>query len=109
MDATWAVVGDDPVSEVHAVLARALDDAVPRLDGLVAADALIGAFAREYRCEGPGDAELIDRIGRELSADPLENLVTAKAVPARDVLRAGLTILSVLTELCRSEAVSILR
>ena len=103
------MVGDDPVSEVHAVLARVLDDAMPGLDGLVAADALIGAFAREYRCEGPGDAELLDRIGREVSADPLENLAAAKAVPARDVPRAGLTILSVLTELCSSDSVSILR
>ena len=57
----------------------------------------------------PGDAELLDRIGREVSADPLENLVTAKAMPARDVLRAGLTILSVLAELCSSDSVSILR
>jgi hypothetical protein len=109
MDATWAVVGDDPVSEVHAVLARVLDDAMPGLDGLVAADALIGAFAREYRCEGPGDAEVLDRIGREVSADALENLVAAKAVPARQVLGAGLAILSVLTGLCSSESVSILR
>jgi hypothetical protein len=109
VDATWAVVGTDPVSEVHAVLARVLDDAVPGLGGRVAADALIGAFAREYRCEEPGDAELLDRIGREVSADALENLVGAKAVPARDVLRAGLTILSVLAELCGSESVSVLR
>jgi hypothetical protein len=109
IDATWAVVGTDPVSEVHAVLARVLDDAVPGLEGRIVADALIGAFAREYRCEGPGDAEVLDRIGRESSADPLENLVAAKAVPARDVLRAGLTILSVLAELCSSDSVSILR
>jgi len=109
MDATWAVVGTDPVSEVHALLARVLDDAVPALEGGVAADALIGAFAREYQCEGPGDAELLDRIGREVSADPLENLVAVKAVPARDVLRAGLTVLSVLAELCGSESISILR
>jgi hypothetical protein len=82
---------------------------VPALEGGVAADALIGAFAREYQCEGPGDAELLNRIGREVSADPLENLVAAKAVPARDVLRAGLTVLSVLAELCGSESISILR
>ena len=109
MDAAWTVVGDDPVREVHAVLARDLDNVVPGLEGIVAADALIGAFAREYRCDDPGDAELLDRIGRELSADALENLVAAKAVPARDVLQAGLAILSVLTGLCRSESVSVLR
>jgi hypothetical protein len=31
-----------------------LDGAVPGVDGQVAADALIGAFATEYRCELPG-------------------------------------------------------
>jgi hypothetical protein len=60
MDATWAVASTDPVSEVQAVLARVVDDAVPGLEGRVVADALIGAFAREYRCEEPGDAELLD-------------------------------------------------
>jgi hypothetical protein len=109
VDATWAVVGLDPVSKVHAVLARELDDAVPGLEGAAAADALIGAFAEHYRCEEPGDAELLDRIGRQASGDALENLVAAKAVPPRDVLRAGLTVLSVLTGLCRSESVSVLR
>ncbi len=107
VDATWAVVGDDPVSEVHAVLARVVDGAVPGLAGRVVADALIGAFAREYRCEGPGDAGLLDRIGREVSANPLENLVAVKAVPARDVIWAGLAILSVLAELCSSDSVSV--
>lgn len=49
--------------------ARVLDDAVPGLEGRVAADALIGAFAREYRCEEPGDAELLDRTGRQVSTE----------------------------------------
>jgi hypothetical protein len=73
------------------------------------ADALIGAFARHYQCEGPGDAELLDRIGREVSGDPLEVLVAAKAVPPREVLRAGLTILSILAELARSGSDSVLQ
>jgi hypothetical protein len=63
------------------------------LEGLVVADALIGAFAREYRPEGPGEAELPNGIRCEVSPDPLKNLVAAKAVPAREALRAGLTIL----------------
>jgi hypothetical protein len=105
VDATWAVVGVDPVSKVQAVLAPELDDAVPGLEGGAAADAHIGAFAQHYRCEEPGDAELLDRIGRQGSGDPLENLVAVKAVPPRDVLRAGLAVLSVLAELCRSESV----
>jgi hypothetical protein len=109
VDATWAMVGLDPVSEVHAVLASALDEAVPGVEGGAVADALIGAFARHYQCEGPGDAELLDRIGREVSGDPLEVLVAAKAVPPREVLRAGLTILSILAELARSGSDSVLQ
>jgi hypothetical protein len=109
VEATSAVVGVDPVSEVHAVLARVLDDAVPGLEGRAVADALICAFAQHYRCEEPGDAELLDRIGREASGDPLENLVAVKAIPPRDVLRTGLTVLAMLTELCRSESDSILQ
>lgn len=108
VDATWAVVGLDPVGEVHALLARVLDGTAPGLEGRAVADALIGAFARHYQCEGPGDAELLDRIGHEVSGNPLEVLVAAKAVPPRDVLRAGLAVLSVLTELCRSGSASIL-
>jgi hypothetical protein len=108
-DATWAIVGLDPVSEVHAVLAPVLDESVPGLEGRAVADALIGAFARHYRCEEPGDAELLDRIGREISGNPLEELVAAKAVPPREVLRAGLAVLSVLAEQARSESESILR
>jgi hypothetical protein len=109
VDATWAVVGLDPVSEVHTVLARILDEPVPGLAGRAVADALIGAFARHYRCEGPGDAELLDRIGHEVSGNPLEDLVAAKAVPPREALRAGLTTLSLLAEQARSESDSILR
>jgi hypothetical protein len=105
VDATWAVVGVDPVSKVQAVLAPELDDAVPGLEGGAAADAHIGAFAQHYRCEEPGDAELLDRIGRQGSGDPLEKLVAVEAVPPRDVLRARLTVLSVLAGLCRSESV----
>jgi hypothetical protein len=62
VDAVWAAVGEDPLTDVLGVLLPVLDDAVPGLDGQVAADALIGAFASEYRCEQPGDAEVLERI-----------------------------------------------
>jgi hypothetical protein len=62
------------------VLLPVLDDAVPGVDGRVVADSLIGAFATEYRCEQPGDAEVLERIGR-FGGDALENLVAAGAVP----------------------------
>ena len=40
----------------------------------------IGAFAEHYRCEQPGDADVLERIARPVGGDPLKNLVTAGAV-----------------------------
>jgi hypothetical protein len=108
VDAVWAAVGEDPLGDVLGVLVPMLDGAVPGLDGQVAADALIGAFATEYRCEQPGDAEVLERIGHR-GGDALENLVAAGAVPPRDVLPVGLTILSALARLCRSDSPSLLQ
>jgi hypothetical protein len=107
MDALWAVVGEDPLTEVRRVLLPALAAAVPGLDPDVAADALIGAFAEHYRCELPGDAELLQRIGHP-GGDPLENLVTAGAVRPADILSAGLAILAALARLCCSVSASVL-
>ena len=64
VDAVEAMVGEDPLSEVLGVLLPVLDGLVPGLDGQVVADALIGAFAEQYRCELPGDTGLLQRIGR---------------------------------------------
>jgi hypothetical protein len=108
VDAMWAIVGEDPLSEVLDVLLPVLDRTLPGLDGHVIADALIGAFAHHYRCEQPGDAELLERIGRE-RGDALENLVASGAVPQADALRVGLMVLSVLAGFCRSGSASILR
>jgi len=109
VDATCAVVGEDPLSEVLAVLSPAMDGTVPGVAGRVVADALIGAFATHYRCELPGDADVLKRI-RHVDADAgLPGLVAAGEVSPRDVVRVGLTILSVLAELCKSGSASILR
>jgi hypothetical protein len=108
VDAIWAAVGDDPLSDVLAVLLPVLDAAVPGVDSQVAAGALIGAFSMEYRCEQPGDDQVLRSI-RSYSGDALENLATAEAVPPSDVLRVGLTILSALAQLCRSESPSVLQ
>ena len=62
--AVAAAAGDDSPADIRAILAPALDDAVPSLDGQTAADALLGE-------EG----------------DPLLNLVRAGAVHPADVLR----------------------
>ena len=107
VDAVWAVVGEDPLSEILGVLLPVLDGTVPGLDSQVVADALIGAFSEHYRCELPGDAKVLQRIGNR-SGDVLENLVTAGAVAPRDVLRAGLKLLSALAEFCRSDSASAL-
>ncbi len=108
MDALWATVGEDPLTEVRLVLLPVLAGAVPNLDSEVVADALIGAFATEYRRELPGDAELLDRIGHP-GGDALEGLVAAGAVPPSDVLPVGLAILSALAQLCRSGSASVLQ
>jgi hypothetical protein len=108
VDATWAIVGEDPLTEVLDILLPVLDRTVPGLDGQVIADALIGAFAHHYRCEQPGDAELLARIGPE-TGDALENLVASGVVPPAAALPAGLMILSALAGFCRSSSPSVLQ
>jgi len=107
VDTVWAAVGDDPLGEVIKVLIQALDGAVPDLDARVAVDALIGAFADNYRCERPEDLEELERIGYP-GGNALENLVDAGAVAPAGILPAGLTILPALARLCLSDSVSIL-
>ena len=80
VDAVWAAVGEEPLSDVLGVLVPALDAAVSGLDGQVAADALIGAFSTEYRCDQPRDDEVLGRI-KGYTGDALQNLVTVGAVP----------------------------
>ncbi len=107
VDAVWAAVGEDSLSEVTGVLLPVLDNAVPGVDGQDLADALIGALACQYRCEQPGDAEVLEHIGRS-GGNALENLVAAGVVSASDVLRVGLMVLSALAALCRSSSASLL-
>ena len=107
-DATLAVVGEDPLSEVLAVLSRALDGAVPGLEGPGVADVLTGGRATPYVRELPD--YVLKRMQRTFSVGgALLELADARVVPPRDILRVGLTILSVLAELCQSNSASILR
>jgi hypothetical protein len=108
VDATWALVGNDSLDAVRRVLLPAVDEAVPGLDGGVIADALVGALARHYLCEQPGDAEVLDRIGRDVSGNALEHLAACRAVAPGDVLRVGLMVLSALARLCMSGSASVL-
>ncbi len=80
VDAFWAVVGDDLLSDVLGVLLPALEDAVPGMDGQVAADALIGAFAVHYDCDQFDNAAVMARITSR-GGNVLENLAAAGAVP----------------------------
>jgi len=109
VDAASAMIGDDALEGILDLLQPVLDGAVPGLLGRDIADAIIGAFATHYRCEQPGDLEVLERIRRPDSGDPLENLVAANAVSAQDVLPVGLRVLSVLAGLCRSGSVSLLQ
>ncbi len=107
-DATLAAVGEDPLSDVLAVLAPALDGAVPGLEGQAVADVLTGGRVTPYVCELPD--YVLKRMQRAFGAGhALQELADARVVPPRDILRVGLTILSVLAELCRSDSASILR
>ena len=108
VDAVWTIVGEDSLSDIRAVLLPVLDSTVPALNGHVVTDALIGAFAHHYRCDLPGDAELLQRIGCE-AGDALENLVASGAVRPGDALLVGLTILSALAGFCRSSSPSVLQ
>jgi hypothetical protein len=108
-DATLAVVGEDPLSEVLAVLSPALDGAVPGLAGLAVADVLTGGRATPYLCELPDYVSKRTRHSPFAVGGALQEFADARAVPPREILRVGLTILSVLAELCRSDSASILR
>src|ERR1035441_1705050 len=103
VDATWAMVGLEPLEPVLALLERRLDDALTGLGtgltGAVVAEALIRAFAGSYRCEMPGDAECLKRLGPTQSGNPLHDLILARAVAPENSLRLGLIVLGVLADL----------
>jgi hypothetical protein len=106
-DATLAVVGEDPLDEVLAVLSPTLDAIVPGLEGRAVADILTGGRAIPYLCELPD--HVLKRMQRTFDVGgALHELTDAQVVPPRDILRVGLTILSALTELCKTDSPSIL-
>jgi hypothetical protein len=107
-DATLAVVGEDPLSEVLAVLSPALDGTIPGLEGRAVADVLTGGRATPYLCELPD--YVLKRMRHQFAVGgALLEFADAGAVPPRDLLRFGLTILSVVADLCKSDSASILR
>jgi hypothetical protein len=64
--------------------------------------------ATPYLCKLPD--HVLKRMQRAFSVGgALQEFADARAVPPRDILRVGLTILSALAELCKSDSPSILR
>ena len=116
MDATWAIVGDDSLALVLAVLERCLDTAFDRpgrpasLAGRAAAEVLIRAFPDHFECQAPGDEACLERLratGRT-SSNPLCDLVRDKVIAPEDALPVGLTILAALADLACTSAFSVL-
>ncbi len=107
-DATEAVVGEDQLDEVLAAVSPALDGTVPGLDGRAVADVLTGGRVTPYLCKLPD--HVLKRMQRTFFVGgALQELTDARVVPPRDILRVGLTILSALAELCKSDSPSIIR
>jgi hypothetical protein len=107
-EATLAVVGNDPLDEVIAALSPVLDATVPGLEGRAVADVLTGGRVIPYLCTLPD--YVLERMHRVFDVGyGLHELADARVVPPRDILRVGLTILSALAELCKSDSPSVLR
>jgi hypothetical protein len=107
-DATLAVVGEDPLDDVLAALSPILDGTVPGLEGRAVADVLTGGRVIPYLCQLPD--HVLKRMQRAFVAGcALSELLDGQVVPPRDILRIGLTLLSALAELCKSDSASILR
>jgi hypothetical protein len=107
-EATEAVAGEDPLDKVIAGLSPALDGIIPGLDGGAVADVLTGGRVTPYLCKLPD--HVLKRMQRTFSAGgALIELADGRVVPPRDILRVGLTILSKVAELCKSDSPSILR
>jgi hypothetical protein len=116
MDATWAIVGDDSLALVLAVLERCLDTAFDTpgrpasLAGRAAAEALIRAFPDHFECRAPGDEACLERLRATglTSSNPLCDLVRDKVIAPEDALPVGLTILAALADLACTSAFSVL-
>lgn len=109
-DATWAIVGLDPLDQSLALMERQIGEALAAAgraglpDGKVFAEELIRAFAGQYQCKEPRDVRTLERLGWSASGNPLIELVQAKDVAPEDALRLGLITLVALADLARTDA-----
>jgi hypothetical protein len=112
-DATWAIVGLDPLDEIITLMEHRIDEAMAGTQGAalpggkVIAEELIRAFADQYRCNAPRDVRTLERLGRTASGNPLIDLIRAKEVALEDALRVGLIALAALADLARTDADSV--
>jgi hypothetical protein len=109
-DATWAIVGLDPLDQSFALAEHRIDEALARTehaglpDGKTIAAELIRAFAGQYQCKEPRDVQTLERLGRTASGNPLADLIQAKEVAPEDALRLGLITLVALADVARTDA-----
>jgi hypothetical protein len=115
VDATWAVVGLDPLRDVLDYLGPRLDAALaelnctPKPSGKVLAETLLRAAADFYRLdEEPADAETMRLLGGKCEGNPLDCLISEKAIEPADALTIGLAVLATLADLCRTAKASVL-
>jgi hypothetical protein len=108
-DTVWALAGNDPLADVLATMTPALDGVIAGVSGEALAGTLIASFASMYRCELPGDADVLAQVGQSATSSPLEDLLRAGLVAPDDILTAGLQILAALRLLCMSGSSSAIR
>ena len=115
VDATWAVVGLDPLRDVLDHLGPRLDAALAELNctlkpsGKMLAETLLLAAADFYRLdEEPADAETMGQLGGKSEGNALDCLISEKAIEPADALTIGLVVLATLVDLCRTAEASVL-
>lgn len=114
MDATWAVVGFDPLRDVLDYLGPRLDATLTELNctlkasGKMLAQTLLRAAADFYRLdEEPADAETMRQLGGKSEGNPLDCLISEKVIEVADALTIGLAVLATLADLCRTAVASV--
>jgi hypothetical protein len=114
VDATWAVVGLDPLRDVLDYLGPRLDAALAELDctlkpsGKMLAGTLLRAAADFYRLdEEPADAETMRQLGGKSDGNPLDCLISEKAIEPADMPTIGLAVIATLADLCRTAEASV--
>jgi len=103
------------VADVLDYLGPRLDAALAELNctqkpsGKVLAETLLRAAADFYRLDAdPADAETMRQLGGKSEGNPLDCLISEKAIEPAEALTIGLAVLATLADLCRTAEASIL-